>query len=232
MTDWKVPIFSSPFLNPAECSQVISDVNSLKTLWLAHGSNPEFPYFYTLGAANYIYRLSPKDYLLKVREQIAILEPKFSYLYDKLLSALTYMLQGAIHRFAENVALPGFHIFPRNMPNGGLVHRDIQFKDDVWPEPDKLDFRKTRSITIPVQLPSTGGGVRYWNPALTVAANSDPKTLGVYCDYPYAAGKLYYFSGHFLHQIAPNPKAIDDLPRMTLQAHSIWHQDGYWLVYW
>ena len=47
---------------------------------------------------------------------------------------------------------------------------------------------------------------------------------------PYTVGKLFYHTGHVLHQIIPGYKLQEGDRRITLQGHGI-KCDGKWIIY-
>jgi hypothetical protein len=115
-----------------------------------------------------------------------------------------------------DTSLPGFHIF-----NG----KSKQFTGDYHVDSDYMNrfpkcgysFTDFYSFTIPLELPSNGGGLDY------------RRGLPVY-HYPYTVGHAYIWKSNIFHRIA-DVNMMDDEYRMTYQGHFILQPDKL-LYYW
>jgi len=138
-------------------------------------------------------------------------------------------------RFAQDLALPGFHIWiGASIPHaaGGSIHFDLQYLR-VLDRPAYADATGTVSFTLPVQLPQSGSGLNVWPDItyptatdLVAAASTTPPAVVAY-----RPGVAVVHSGHVLHQIGTTDSpAADDL-RITLQGHGLVIGDEL-LLYW
>lgn len=223
-------------LNNDQCKKALSEVMQLHELWVPRGSNLEYPYFYTLGAASYLDAKNPAEYLKKVKQCNPILKEKFGWLYQILIEKLKQNL-GQECVFDENLSLPGFHIYKQQMPDGGKIHFDMQYLQVPWGNIELLNLKKTASQTLVLELPVAGSGLCYW-PDFTGQLKKTDVVDTVNLDKgreeikEYQKGNLYYFEGRLLHQIRPNKNFVEGDLRITLQSHTVWNQNGYWIVYW
>lgn len=223
-TDCAVHTFN--VLTEEDCRRVRDDVLSLREHWVPRGSNLEFPYFYTLGVASYLDSVSQAHYKDLAREMNPRLLEKFSWLYQRLLKRLKEEFDGDTFILDSDYGAPGFHLYPSRMPDGGAVHFDLQYRTIAWRDPLQLDFTRTGSLTLAIELPQSGGGLRYWpRPSATPNAAAHEFVS-------YRVGEAYFHHDSLLHQIAPNCEVREGERRLTLQAHTIWHRSGHWIVYW
>jgi hypothetical protein len=232
-------------LSPEEAGRACDTVTGLSAHLVDRGTHPGC--FFTLGAASYIdaSRDGILGYRSRLRELNPILADHFGWLYDAVRGRLEEALGGECY-FDPDVALPGFHlwfhpcIFVR--PNAS-VHFDLQYRHLQWPGREKADFGRLFSFTLPLRLPSAGGGLNTWDVSQTayrslvnrgvVAAPEDVVRLNVVemAFHPYAVGTLVLSRDPVLHQIAPVPRTEPGDGRITLQGHGLWC-DGRWLLYW
>ena len=231
-------------LSSQECESVRRAVLALRPRWITRGS-PEHP-FHTLGAASYI-DASPAPaaprYAEVAVETNPLLRAHFPWLYARVMYRLSVYLQAEVRTAAE-LALPGFHIWEGlNVPTGPLsVHFDLQYLSIPWPEVRRADRSRPLSFTLPIALPSQGGGLNSWDLSYEAHA-ADQREAGRLTPvhemikdrtrtfHPYAEGVLTLHSGHTLHQIAAVERAFADDLRITLQGHGL-YCDGAWTIYW
>lgn len=236
------------FLSPNEAAQIASAVNASRNYWVKRNNTG----LYTLGAAAYldlptegtreqfsIKDYDPKRYSSGVRRFNPILRLSFSSMYDRLLEILTAAL-GRNCYFAPEKALPGFHIFEHHPlladPKLQVPHFDRQYECLAWPFPIETFSNEHVSFTLPLKLPSTGGGLVLWSTQLRdilsnkrdMAKQIAREASKVYIDY--SVGEMLIHSGHKLHQIRPWKSNVGE-QRITMQGHGILHK-GQWLIYW
>ena len=227
-----------PLLTAQECQQVRGAIESLKPHWRKRIT--QYP-FYTLGTASYIDILFGKETMMqRAAEDNPHLLENFQWLYDKLLIALHEILNGPVLLDPE-FALPGLHIFLAHQAFTqplASIHFDLQYGHYDWSTRYKwVDRSHPMSMTLPIVLPSGGGGLRIWDmtyersQALGTTAFQEYTKSAPFTYHAYESGVLVVHSGHYLHQIAPlkDLKAGDE--RITLQAHAARTEQG-WVVYW
>lgn len=217
---------------------------ALKPLWNGFGKDSAYPYFYTLGAASYLDGTQPDVYAAKVKKSNDVMQIQFADLYHQLKQTLADFLKCESSQliFEPGVALPGFHIYPRKSPNGGVIHVDAQIHQTPWKNPSELNFQEAWSMTLALQLPKSGGGLRYW-PTLNDRSLQEMKSkmtdieLRQECEklapvqVPYDIGTLYLFHPRLVHQIMPNIQVEDGEARVTLQAHAVRKKTGEWVLF-
>ncbi len=228
---------SISILTPDECHQIRDTLHKLQPYWRKRS---EFP-FYTMGAASYLDNaFGPEAMLFKAAEDNPILLEHFQWLYDRVLRVLNELLNEPVGLDPE-FALPGFHIFfgheAFTQPVAS-VHFDLQYGHYDWSKRYKeVDRSKPISLTLPIQLPASGGGLRVWDmtydrfKAMPKQEFDRFKKTAPFTYHPYEIGKIVVHSGHYLHQIAPLVKVHEGDERITLQAHALHTEQG-WIAYW
>jgi hypothetical protein len=148
---------------------------------------------------------------------------------------------------------PWFHIFiGRAIPLGNCssqredcasCHFDLQHEYIPWAQwYANVDLANTLSFTLPLNLPSRGGGLMYW-PDLTVTSMREYIRTDRFGDIVTAAhrtlatalrytiGNLVLHDGHTLHQMAGVSGISVTDERITLQGHGVF-AEGAWRLYW
>jgi hypothetical protein len=225
-------------LTAAECLAIRSVVCNLRDVWIQR--HPSLP-FYTLGIASYLdaSQNNQEDYYNKSRQYNPVLQKHFGWLYDRLANALSKQLDGAVS-YAENLALPGFHIFQAHQEFEqpiAAIHTDVNHQLFTWPSNQEIDFDRSLSFTLAIALPEFGGGLNLWDlsheeiierPPTEVKGLIESRTKSFH---PYKLGSMVLHSGNIVHQIAPGKNLQTDDERITLQGHSLYSQ-GSWQLYW
>lgn len=211
--------------------------------------------FYTLGAVTYIDGLSNLDEYYRYAKDInPILKDFFGWLYDIVLDKLSSEIGPC--ELIDELAHPGFHVFG-HPPNKEVtpftnmylqqplatIHYDLQHEKHlrVWEKYEEYDFNNPLSFTLALELPDTGGGLNTWEESLAEQYDRQSefskgmKSLSYLNQGPptvveYEVGKMFYFIGPLLHQIAPAYKPVPSDRRITLQGHGILC-DGVWKIY-
>jgi hypothetical protein len=148
---------------------------------------------------------------------------------------------------------PGFHIFigraipkrdsSRQSEDCGSCHFDIQHNLIPWQQwYTSIDPGDTFSFTLPLKLPSEGGGLTFWE-SHSVDRMNDYMNTGRFGEIVatahamasatirYTPGRLVLHNGHMLHKMAGVPRIFATDERITLQGHGIL-ADGVWRLYW
>lgn len=221
------------------CAELCRRIHNLREHWVQrHESAP----FFTLGAASYLDgdRYDAARYKQEMQRTRPLLSEHFAEIYEPLRLAFAEVM-AAPCQYHPDLALPGFHvyladpIFERRM---GSIHIDLQYEQTGADATFEVDLRRQWSLTLALQLPRTGGGLRVWPVDGYVLRGADPeqraKVLAVQPKasfHPYRVGALAVHSGFLFHQIAPITTLHPNDQRITLQAHAIWAGDRY-LMYW
>ena len=246
----------------------IERVDLLKEWWIPRGvycgeggftASEENPVdFYTLGVATYIDGITDIQYYYDyIKSQNPVFKDYFSWLYDLVI----YNLWGEIGecQVADFLAYPGFHIFgtkPNEPPKmatktymeqpSATIHVDLQHEQHefLWNHFKEVDLENTLSFTLPIQVPTNGGGLNTWEDESMKQYEIDNKytkhmkelDYSQWGDYgeptvvPYEAGKMFWFTGQLVHQIAPAYNADFTDRRISLQGHGV-KCDGKWIIY-
>ena len=246
-----------------DCNKIETTVDSLDKLWINRSCTRRFSYenkmhisrapFWTLGAVSYLDHVKSGDQYDKHRDYLnPVLYKKFNWIYE----IITEKLQEALGEpvvIDKFLAHPGFHIFaaktgttiePEYMKMFeqplGSVHVDVQWEEhhDYWQKFDKVNLEDTLSFTVPIKLPSGGGGLYTWadevNPYSFNYTTNETKLSEL--KHPcvtnlYNEGEMIYFIGHLLHQMMPGVNVQPTDRRITVQGHGQ-KCDGVWRLYW
>lgn len=179
---------------------------------------------YILGTASYIegkkgYSYYKSEYTKTNKH----LHKNYKELYDALL---TYFQQRTPNsKVAYRFALPGFHIFKCNkifsLPVAS-VHKDRQYLELKFNKNEDIDYDKTLSFTLSIELPPTGAGLIIYENDKKVKIN-------------YKVGHIVCHNGQTTHMIAPSPvpKSKKQCHRITLQGHGVYDKNSNtWWLYW
>lgn len=159
-------------------------------------------------------------------------------MYERLIKRLTDIFQMPVC-FADEYALPGFHIFLAHKAFKMAIatpHFDIQFKLLKW-NYKNVDAEHPISFTCPVALPQSKAGMLFWPITYDEYEKLSPDNIeklrtsrGIKF-FGYHLGKLALHRGLLLHQIAPAKRIHPGDERITLQGHGI-VCDGIMRLYW
>ena len=235
-------------IDAAECAAVCAAVHALRAQWQRRDGAA----FHTLGAALYLDaprqetlehfgREAPPvgQYAAFMARYNPLLKARFARLYHAVATSLVALL-GSEVRYAADRALPGFHIYEHAEiyadQKSHVPHFDRQHECIDWSEHSEIDFNRAISITLPLQVPPSGAGLRVWDLSLQdvqavtrdqareLAAQAHSRT------HVYVTGELICHRGYLLHQVAPWKSCPGDA-RITLQAHGLYY-DNAWQLYW
>lgn len=193
----------------------------LRDMWVQR--DPEWPW-YTLGPAAYLDAHPERagtleNYMRKCSRENPIMMACFHEAYEELIDGLDSLLNSGV-MLAENYARPGFHIFkshPAFERTGGHIHYDLEYQLLQWGSGVTSQLPHF-SLTLPIVLPSEGGGLNVWD------KEGSMNTI------EYVPGDGYIHFGELKHQIAQggNMGFMDE--RITMQLHGVL-VDGIWRVY-
>ena len=211
-------------LTPEECLVTIKTLDRLSSHWTPRISG--IPFF-TMGTPSYIDGKSPRaTYVSRVNEMNPLLSAHFAVLLSKVRSSLQDHLQEELIDL-PGASLPGFHIFgshPSFTRPQASIHFDLQHMMVDWPSAPARE--SVVSFTLPVALPTHGGGLNWWDidyenwfgleegKRQFLAETSEKHFLS------YQTGRLVVHSGLLLHQIAPARVILPEDRRITLQGHA------------
>ena len=246
-----------------DCNKIETIVDNLDKLWVNRSCTRRFSYenkmrisrapFWTLGAVSYLDNVRDPEQYQSHRDYVnPVMYKKFNWIYDIIIEKL----QGALGEpvvIDGFLAYPGFHIFSAKTGSViereylkmfeqplGSVHVDVQNEEhhDYWQKFENVNSDDTMSFTIPIRLPSGGGGLYTWkdevNPYSFNYTTNDNKLSEL--ESPaitnlYTEGEMIYFMGYLLHQMMPGVNVEPTDRRITVQGHGQ-KCDGVWRLYW
>ena len=183
--------------------KIAKQVIAMRDLW--ESRSYDFPFF-TLGSPAYLDGPSPKYYEDAERLNPVLME-EFQPMYSHVSKRLAHVLCEPI-MLKDNLALPGFHIFPSDpkfLTISGNWHTDQSHVTLGLGDEDATTF------TYAIKLPTGGGG-----------ADFDENGKDVYV--PYDEGEMVLHDGMTMHRISKYKKYMPNEYRITLQGHII--RDG------
>jgi hypothetical protein len=222
-------------LTPDECAEAADAVLDRRDDWISRSPTG---LFWTLGVNAYmdLARAGDPDasYFGPARRTNATLRQRFAPLYAKVADALEQDV-GLPTRYADDLALPGFHIWTGNgIPRtpSASIHFDLQYQR-LLARPRYASASGVVSFTLPIRLPFEGSSLRIWPECIygddglrrPEVARSEPEIV------EYRLGRAIVHTGHVLHQIGATPSATPEDVRITLQGHGL-VVDGELLLYW
>lgn len=234
-------ITSLELLHDTECARLVDRIKELRQHWTRRGVDPASSFF-TLGAASYLD--DPATYPDRAAALNPVLRDAFGWLYARVAEFLSARMHAPVS-FAEGLALPGFHIWLAPaifVTPVASVHFDLQYLR-AWPSNAQgLDLGRPLSFTLPIRLPTRGGGLNVWDVTYEryrrfvsrISGSIQPMDVTVLIErmrHPYTVGAIAMHSGHLLHQIGEIDSVVPDDERITLQGHALL-QRGEWKVYW
>ena len=179
---------------------------------------------YILGTASYLEGTKGYDYYIsEYIKTNKLLQKHYSELYDIILDYFQKRTPNSTVKY--RFALPGFHIFKCNRLFSypvASIHQDRQYNHVKFSKNEDIDYSKTVSFTLTLELPPTGGGL--------VLFEDNKKTK-----IKYKPGYIVCHNGKTTHMISPSPLPKDDKThyRITLQGHSVYDKNSNtWWLYW
>ena len=246
-----------------DCNKILKEIHNLEKLWINRSQERRYSFenkmkitrapFWTLGAASYLDHVKKGEQYDKHRDYLnPVLHKKFNWIYEIICERLQSDLKEPVV-IDGFLAHPGFHIFAAKTGSSieqeylkmfeqplGSVHVDVQWEEhhDHWQKFKEVDLENTLSFTIPIKLPSGGGGLYTWadevNPYsfnYTTNENKLAELESPAITNLYTEGEMIYFIGHLLHQMMPGVNVQPDDRRITVQGHGQ-KCDGTWRLYW
>ena len=186
--------------------QVADSVLELKHLW--ESRSDDFPFF-TLGKSAYLDG-NTEEYFKGADKLNPVLMKTFKPLYKRVANVLGSELGEKILS-DDDLALPGFHIFPSDEK---LLLISGNWHSDMPHMTLDLGDKDANAFTVPVMLPTGGGGMEFEDGY-----------------YPYAVGEMIMHSGKRSHRISSYKKYKQGEYRITLQGHIVRRNTGL-IMFW
>ncbi len=194
--------------------------------------------FYTLGTPSYLdAAISYSIYLSRCTGSNITLKAIVSPIINAIpivFSRLLGIPQSNI-RHLQNTCLPGVHIFTFTANSNGHrltdFHRDRQhtlIQPLIQPVLQNASFFEPISFTLPLQLPTTGGGLLM----LQQSSKDNQNSLHLERRILYSCGQIVVHDGQNLHRIDDSYKVCETDCRLTLQGHGLIVDDDSFYYYW
>ena len=211
-----------PVFTPEQCDRLAKHVVNQAHYMIKRGEG-----FYTLGASTYLD--DPMHYEGIAANTNILLEREFPAVLvavDAVLSEHFKVPATHTNIHSNGLALPGFHIFDSNSAGlEGSVHIDEPYDRIDW---RGVEWHSPFSFTVPLQLPTLGGGLDYW-PNVTDEEMETYEREGALPPFEYlayAVGNMYLHDGHTPHRISNrHPVPLDEY-RISIQGHGVHTADG------
>ena len=248
-----------------DCNKILKTIYDLDKLWINRSQERRYSFenqiyitrapFWTLGAVSYLDHVASPSRYNKHRDYLnPVLIKKFDWIYDIIIEKLQGELDAPVV-LDGFLSYPGFHIFAAKSKAVilkeytklfekplGSVHVDVQYEEhhEYWQTFNEVNFKDEdiMSFTIPIDLPSGGGGLYTWadevNPYsfnYTTTENKMTELKNEKVSNLYNKGEMVYFVGHLLHQMMPGINVQPTDKRITVQGHGQ-KCDGVWRLYW
>jgi len=217
-----------PVLSLSECHGWRDKVYEQKKLWTPRfGTYGDCPLYFTIGKSVYLdYVANEQEYFSNLQELNESINEVFGHLIQKVIDSLSIELNSPV-KLMNGLAVPGFHVFYKDgidYSSKCEPHYDLQHMRMSWER--KREEGKMISFTLPISLPTGGGGLDIWIPKTGLKDEQFEQII-----IPYECGTLVLQYGMLLHRISKTPKPTDNDERITLQGHGLCF-DGAWEIYW
>ncbi len=227
-------------LEDTEAAAIADWIRSRREQWTPlHPLAPAF----ILGTAAYIEDKGQASDWNRYAEKVAttnpMLEEGFGDATRRILDAMGDAYNATF--FTDpGFGLPGAHIFepsPHFLNRFASTHFDRQWELLDLTGYDGVDSSRILSFTLPLELPTGGGGLLLWpkvaDPTHEAGRGKTPPRPEDMdrVEVEYTVGELVVHDGWHLHEMAPFRSADGDRARITLQGHAISCDRG-WLVHW
>lgn len=221
--------FIQEILSAAEVGNVVDAVNEARDiLWQGKWDWPDYRMF-TIGEPLYQNCQRLRTYHESARRLNHEIFERFSDLYERL--ALFFEGRyGSSVLFAEELAIPGFHIYEYNSAgeyDAGSWHFDRGYMSLPVISNAQERVRGIVNFTLPLEVPSGG----------TTLETCDRQPGDAECDeyactaVPYEPGKMVFSEKHYWHRMGPSICLAQRERRITLQGHGI-NVQGRWVLFW
>lgn len=200
--------------------------------------------YWTLGNATYLDGTYKNIKNLKRSNQRLI--KKFEGFYATVSRKLSETLNAEVE-INDRFTIPGFHIYsadydwPLGIEGAGQIHLDRPHHRTEY----DFGYSDVLSFTLPIQLPTLGGGLTYWLevPGQIIEVlekggkwyheldESARAWLSANRQFlPYTIGKMVIHDCDTVHQVTNDTPMRDGDFRITMQGHGVFHENR-WLIY-
>jgi hypothetical protein len=183
----------------------------------------------TIGEPLYVNRHQLDYYTRCAREDNRRLYRHFSDAYERLAGFFEQRYHAPVV-FAEELAVPGFHVFEYRQSGeygGGGWHFDTVYLQVPFLAARCAEISGIVNFTLPVQVPGGGTGMELCDGG----PGDDGRGRGVRVGVPYLPGVMVFSEHEHWHRIADSRCLQHWERRITLQGHGVCFR-GQWLLFW
>jgi hypothetical protein len=183
----------------------------------------------TIGEPLYINRHQLDYYTRCARSDNRRLYRHFTDAYERLAGFFEQRYRAPVV-FAEELAIPGFHVFEypeHGEYGGGCWHFDSLYLQVPYLAVHRDEVSAIVNFTLPVEVPSGGTGMDLCDDG----PGDDGQGRGVRISTPYVPGVLVFSEHEHWHRIGASTCRGDRERRITLQGHGVCFR-GRWLLFW
>ncbi|MEV4050147.1 hypothetical protein AB0J55_03075 [Amycolatopsis sp. NPDC049688] len=219
--------FTAGLFTPAEVAEVLAAVDAVPA-GLRRGDTPGLS---TIGEAFYRNRERPGYYAACARAENRLLYRHFRLVHERV-AAFFEQRYGLPVVYAEDLAVPGFHLFEFPGPGeyaGGGWHVDALETQVPSLLARRADITAVVNFTVPFALPDGGSGLDI--EADVPGAPPGRRGGGVPVTVPYGTGTVVFTETELWHRISGSRCLTPGQRRVTYQGHGV-RLGGRWLFFW
>jgi len=222
-------VFRARLFSPAETAEISAAVDRIPASLRRHGWSSGSSGMVTIGEPLYRNRARPDYYAECARADNRRLYRHFRWVYEKVAEFFEQRYRAPVV-FAEELALPGFHLFEylrAGRYEGGSWHFDLLHRQVPFLAAHHDEIQAIVNFTLPVEVPSGGTGMDLVDDEPGAAVPG----AGVGLAAPYAPGVLVFNEREYWHRIGASTCLHDGERRVTLQGHGVRFR-GRLLLFW
>jgi len=183
----------------------------------------------TIGAPLYRNRHVPEHYSACARAQNRLLYRHFRLAHERVAGFFEHRY-GAPVVFAEELAVPGFHVF--TFPSAGEHeaggwHVDMLHAQVPFFARHRAEVGGVVNFTVPFEVPDGGTGMDIEDDAPGLSQRGG----GAHVRVPYEPGVMVFTEAEYWHRIGRSCCLRDGERRVTLQGHGVLFRDR-WVLFW
>ncbi|MCR6485067.1 hypothetical protein M8542_19755 [Amycolatopsis sp. OK19-0408] len=225
-------VFTAELFTAAEVDVVRAVVDDVPAgLWHEGRRTPDGGSMGTIGEPLYRNRERLEHYAACARAENRVLYRHFRVVHERV-AAFFEQRYGLPVVYAEELAVPGFHVFGFEGPGeylGGCWHVDVLETQAPCLVARDADITAVVNFTVPFELPDGGSGMDLEadGPAATAARRGGGQAITV----PYRAGRMLFTESEVWHRISGSRCLSPGQRRVTHQGHGV-RLDDRWILFW
>ncbi|HET9141632.1 hypothetical protein [Actinophytocola sp.] len=222
--------FTVELFSPTEVARTVAAIEDVpdrlrRECWRVPGSNG----MATIGEPLYRNRERFGYYTDRARAENHVLYQHFRLAHDRV-AAFFEQRYGAPVVYAQELAVPGFHVFDFERPgdfDGGGWHLDLLHTQVPYFAGRHFRIADVVNFTVPFEVPDGGSGMDLEDDLPGARAPGGGAAVTV----PYRPGTMLFTEAEHWHRIGASHCHTPGQRRITLQGHGV-RLDTHWLLYW